>query len=362
MDISKAVVVIPSFEPNKQFFSTVNDLKQAGFSQFVIVNDGSDERFNSFFQFFTEEPGCHVLQHPLNYGKGRALKTAFEFITGQSHFSYVVTVDSDGQHLGSDARQVVELLADHPDSLILGCRDFDTKGVPFKSRFGNKVSREILSWMRQDDSDKGISDTQTGLRAFSVKHLNGLLAIPGERFEYETNMLLASGQLGISVRETKISTVYFEGNKSTHFQPFSDSFKILKSIAKFSLASFISFLIDVSLFVFFHSIFQKITPASRAFLATVSARCISAVANYYLNKQFVFTIRSKSLSFPIKYASLFVTIMFLSGFLVSSIVKLWPLVNLVLVKICVDVSLFLVSFYVQKNFLFIYRSRRRNAF
>lgn len=48
-----------------------------------------------------------------------------------------------------------------------------------------------------------ISDTQTGLRAIPFKYLGNMLEIEGERFEYETNMLLSLRKYNIPYAEQK---------------------------------------------------------------------------------------------------------------------------------------------------------------
>lgn len=46
-----------------------------------------------------------------------------------------------------------------------------------------------------------VSDTQTGLRAIGTDFLRALCTVPGDRYEFETNMLLATSRLGIPIRE-----------------------------------------------------------------------------------------------------------------------------------------------------------------
>ena len=76
--------------------------------------------------------------------------------------------------------------------------------VPPRSRFGNKSASllfQVLAGLR-------ISDTQTGLRAIPTRWLPDLVDLYGERFEYETNMLLEIPRLGIPLRERPIRTIY----------------------------------------------------------------------------------------------------------------------------------------------------------
>ena len=50
----------------------------------------------------------------------------------------------------------------------------------------------------------------------------------GERFEFETNMLIATKEKDIKIIEVPVDTIYLEGNKSSHFNPLIDSFRIYK--------------------------------------------------------------------------------------------------------------------------------------
>lgn len=62
---------------------------------------------------------CELLRHPVNLGKGRALKTAFMHILNTyPDCAGVVTVDADGQHKARDVAACAEALMKHPDCLF----------------------------------------------------------------------------------------------------------------------------------------------------------------------------------------------------------------------------------------------------
>ena len=52
-----------------------------------------------------------------------------------------------------------------------------------------------------------VHDTQTGLRAFRVSMAPALLSIPGERYEYEMNVLLYCAREHIKIREQEIKAI-----------------------------------------------------------------------------------------------------------------------------------------------------------
>ena len=90
---------------------------------------------------------------------------------------------------------------------------------------------------------------------------------------------------------------------------------------------------------------------SNIMLATVLARILSAVYNFVINYKVVFKSRKNAGGAVVKYACLAVLIMIASGFLVEQLYGLTSLPE-VLIKIPVDVLLFLVSFWVQREFVY----------
>lgn len=76
-------VVIPSYEPDEKLPGLLRELKTAGFKNIVLVDDGSGAAYAHFFTDARETYGCRVLHHAVNQGKGRALKTAFNYCLGE---------------------------------------------------------------------------------------------------------------------------------------------------------------------------------------------------------------------------------------------------------------------------------------
>jgi hypothetical protein len=107
--------------------------------------------------------------------------------------------------------------------VVLGCRDFDLPGVPARSVAGNKTTARMFRLYGIK-----ISDTQTGLRAIPREYVQRFCTIAGDRFEYETNMLLKMKQWGIGFSEQPIETVYEDENAGSHYNAVKDSWRIFK--------------------------------------------------------------------------------------------------------------------------------------
>ena len=206
-------VILPSLNPDRKFKGVVDGLVEHGFQNIVIVDDGSDDEHRHWFDETEQYPQCHVLHHGVNKGKGRALKTAFAYVLEKlPEVRGVITIDGDGQHLLGDIVACGEKMLEHGDKVVMGCRDFSLPGVPPRSVAGNRTTSRLF---RICYGIK-LSDTQTGLRAIPRSCLERFCAIEGERFEYETNMLLYMKRLGIGFVEQPIETVYDEEDYSAH--------------------------------------------------------------------------------------------------------------------------------------------------
>ena len=227
----KTPIIIPAYEPDKRMISLLENLVKADQKKIIIVDDGSGEKYSSLFEQAKRliKPCGVVISYSQNKGKGGALKTAFSYVLDHMpDVTGVVTADSDGQHTVRCIQSVEEKLLENPDSLVMGVRSFDKEGIPWKSEFGNKLTKKVLKCV----SGISVSDTQTGLRGIPLGFLNECLAIKENRFEYEMEMLLRSSGR-INIVETPIETVYdSKENHQTHFDPVRDSFKVYKVLFK----------------------------------------------------------------------------------------------------------------------------------
>lgn len=346
----KIPVVIPAYEPDEKLVALAEELKRSGFEKVIVVDDGSEgEQYRVLFEK-VENIGYMVLHHAVNQGKGRALKTAFHHcLYHDPDVIGCVTIDSDGQHTVKDTLACMEALQDHPDSLILGVRDFNKAGIPARSSFGNKTTSRVMKLL----TGLSISDTQTGLRAIPTAFMKQLLSEKGERFEFETNMLLAAKESGRRIVEVPIETIYLEENRSSHFNPILDSIRIYAIFFKFILSSFSSSIVDLLLFTVFLYVLEDISLGSFSsiMLATILARILSAAYNFMINYKVVFKSSNNAKTAVVKYALLAVCIMFASAFFVDRIYAILQIPE-ILIKIFVDVLLFLISFMVQREFVY----------
>ena len=224
----RCAILLPSLNPNEKFDQVIDGLREAGFEKIMIVDDGSDTEHQDHFHRAEAFPECVVIHHDGNKGKGRALKDGLiEILKQFPEAEGVITIDGDGQHLTKDIVACGNRMLEERDKVVLGCRNFDLPGVPARSVAGNKTTSRLFRVFGIE-----LGDTQTGLRAIPKRFLSRFTAIEGERFEYETNMLLKMKQQGIAFVEQEIETVYEDENAGSHYNTVKDSWRIFKIMVK----------------------------------------------------------------------------------------------------------------------------------
>lgn len=345
-------ILIPSLDPDEKLVKLMTDLSQvADFSgKIVIVDDGTVDQtiFERIEQQFNHN--ITILHHEENFGKGAALKTGFRyFIAHFPNMLGIATLDSDGQHTLKDLKKCLTLFAEHQQDLIIGSRSF-SKDIPFRSRFGNIMTNNLVKLL----TGLRISDTQTGLRVIPINYAQRLLDFPGERFEFEFDMLLKAKENNVRIYEQPIETIYIDDNASSHFRIIRDSVAIYFRFIKFALSGLVSFVIDIGLF----ALIIHLTGAHSLhsiMVATIVARFLSAIANYLINHHIVFEGNGRATL--VKYAGIMVVQMLISGYVthMATIILSVSGGNTLLVmfiKMVVDFALFIVSYQVQKRLIF----------
>ncbi len=216
------VVLLPAYNPNIMMLTSLRQLSAEGFG-ILVVNDGSAKEFE---ELFTEaKKYAVVLCYEKNMGKGYALRYGMqrikEYFPNAQRF---ITADADGQHSTEDICNIRDKMRGG-DDFVLGSRDF--KGnTPLRSRVGNSMSRVVFAVA----SGYYLSDNQSGLRGFDMRHVGWMLRVGGNRYEYEMNVLMTAVKQRIKIRTVPIRTIYIDDNRSSHFNPVRDTLRIHKNM------------------------------------------------------------------------------------------------------------------------------------
>ena len=129
-------------------------------------------------------------------------------------------------------------------------------------------------------------------------------------------------------------------------------------IIKYIFSAGSSFAIDVALFTVFKLLLTNaltISDIKIIFISTTLARVLSSIYNYLINSRIVF--KNKSRNTIIGYFLLVIIQMVASASFVSIFDKLLN-INTSIIKICVDIIIFIVNYIVQKEIIFKKRDEK----
>ena len=243
-------ILIPAYRPDHLLIELLINLKQVGFDA-VVVNDGSGEKFDDIFN--EAEKYAVVLKQNINRGKGAALRLGFSYVNlHPNNHNYVITCDADGQHAVKDIIRINDKLHE-TNNVVLGSRKFD-KSVPKRSRNGNFMSRLCRTLITKEY----VPDDQCGLRGFPIKDIFNIITLPGDHYEYEMNVICNLQIKRLKFEEVPIETIYLDNNKSSHFKPNLDTFRIQRSIWMNAIAPLVCALFSIAMMIVLNAIWRNV--------------------------------------------------------------------------------------------------------
>lgn len=270
--------LIPAYQPGALFCDLLEELRRIDSSPVIVVDDGSGPPYAEMFQRAAQLPGVVILRNAVNLGKGAALKHGMNHVlVNFPQCMGVVTADADGQHAVKDILNVARELQVRSNELIFGTRNFG-QDVPFRSKLGNVVSRYIYRFL----IGVYLSDTQTGLRGIPRSLMELSLSVRSNKYEFETEQIITAKAAGVRFKELPIQTVYIDGNRSSHFNPVLDSFRIYFVLLRYALSSVATALTDFLVFYILTANGMQVLGAN------MSARAVALWIQFVLLKKYVF--------------------------------------------------------------------------
>lgn len=210
--------IVPFYNNVKTVGSVITSVKEAGYSV-IAVDDGSTD--GSFDQARKASP-LAVVSYPENRGKGYALRQGFKKALEEG-FRYAMVFDSDGQHTLSGAKAMIDAALELPENkrsrtIIVGSRN--RRGADGGGKFANNFSNFWLTVQ----TGKKLGDTQSGMRLYPLERICRVNFL-GNRYEFETEILVRMAWRGFSLMEVPVDVIYPE-DRVTHFRKGADFTRI----------------------------------------------------------------------------------------------------------------------------------------
>jgi glycosyltransferase involved in cell wall biosynthesis len=211
------VACIPAFDEEKTIGKVVT-LARPFVDRVLVCDDGSRDMTAAV----AEKLGANVIRHEQNLGKGEAFRSLFSACRDMGA-DIMITLDGDDQHDPTEIPKLVDPIAKGYADVVIGARFHgDNKDIPTYRKAGNRLLNAVTVG--------GVSDTQSGFRAYSKKAIQALR--PSESgMGVDSEILMDASRQGLRVMEVPISVRYGIGKTSTH-NPVVHTMDVLTSAIK----------------------------------------------------------------------------------------------------------------------------------
>jgi len=220
------VIGIPAFNEEGNIAKVVLQARKHA-DLVVVCDDGSSDMTGEI----AESLGAVVVRHEKNLGYGAALQSLFRQAK-KLNADVLVTVDGDGQHDASEVPNIVRPIVDGSADIVIGSRFVSESGaqsMPFYRRVGVRLITRLVN----GSAKNGVSDAQSGFRAYGHKALD-VLSVVENGMGASVAILLDASKHGLKICEVSSSCKYNNGEgaeTSTH-NPFRQLGDVLMSIVR----------------------------------------------------------------------------------------------------------------------------------
>ena len=194
----KLSIIVPVYNERKTLPEVLERLESIPISkEVVVVDDGSTDGTGDLLRDFNSSD-IKVIFHGKNYGKGYAIRSALNHVTGD----YVIIQDADLEYDPSEIVKLLRVAIEQGADAVYGSRNLGhaNKWSYFRYYFGGV----FLSWLTNVLYGSHITDEPTCYKLFRSSFLKGLdLRCVG--FEFCPEVTAKTLKRGVKIWETPIS-------------------------------------------------------------------------------------------------------------------------------------------------------------
>jgi glycosyltransferase involved in cell wall biosynthesis len=187
----------------------------------IVVDDGSSDDTAAVARPLADQ----FIRHEQTIGKGAALRAGISAALARGAL-LVATIDGDGQHPPAALPSLIAAAKDA--DVVLGCRRRSGTAMPLQRRLSNWISSRVVSRL----AGQRIEDSQCGLRVMRSEVLRKVVAL-GDRYEFETELLVRAARAGFRVASVEIPTLYT--GEHSHFRSLRDTSRVIVAMLRLAM-------------------------------------------------------------------------------------------------------------------------------
>src|ERR1700753_1391523 len=216
------LVLIPSFNPGRKVFETVQGARAEWNPVWVVVDGSNDGTAEALQKMAQQDSGLRVCIRPKNGGKGSAALEGSGAALREV-FANVLTMDSDGQPPPDRIRDFMAASVASPSSMVLGAPIFDASAPRVRVK-GRAISN---FWANVETVGAGIQDSLFGFRVYPAAPLARIMRshMWMRRFDFDVEIVVRLSWSGVAAINLPAKVRYFtpaEGGVS-HFKYLRDN-------------------------------------------------------------------------------------------------------------------------------------------
>lgn len=159
----KTLIVMPAHNEEQNIGEVIEEIKRdLPKLDLLVVNDASSD--NTLEIVKQNKVKCITL--PFNLGYALAVQTGIKY-ANENGYDYVIQMDADGQHIASEAKELLKYMEENKPDIVIGSRFLEK--TEYKHGVMRKLGTSILSGLIKMICHKKIKDPTSGFQCINKK-------------------------------------------------------------------------------------------------------------------------------------------------------------------------------------------------
>ena len=335
----EVILIIPLCNPEIECFNKFASEIKNYFNKIVVINDGSNNKYNDYFDNLTTK--YTVLTNDLPCGKGLSIKRGIKYtLENYKKIKYFIILDYDFNIDVEDIIKCYKIAISNPDKIIIGKNSID-KNNKVKFVLNSFIKINFLAYFNKMKEnylfDLQIMDKDTAKKMLNIKE-NG--------YDFNLNLVVKNYDDELKILYCPIKTLENKNKNNLKINLFKEIYNIIRLFCKYFIKAIISYVLSLLLFVLFFYYINSANDLSGIILSNIISGFIAFAFSMFVNFNNFYKINSfnKNLIYFIKKILKIIIV----GFFIYILYNLLS-INLLISKIIVDIITTVVFFIIFYN-------------
>lgn len=336
---NEVILIIPLCNPKIENFNNFITEIEKYFNKILIINDGSNKKYNDFFDNLTIKYA--VLTNEVPLGKGACIKSGINYILeNYKDIKYFAFLDYDFNVDAEDIIKCYKIATNNPNTIIIGKNYIDNSNK-IKKIINNYIKINFMIYFNklQDNYlfDILIMDKLMAKKIYKIKE---------NHYDFNIKIIMKSYEDELKILYCPIKTLENKSQNKIIIKTLKEIIDINKLFLKYCIRAIIPYVLSLLLFILFFYYINSSNDLSGIIISNIISGIISFIFSIFVNYNNIYKINSlnKNIIYFIKK----ILKIIMGGFFIYILYNLLS-INLLFSKIIIDVIMAVVFFCVFSN-------------